>query len=87
MDTLLLLVFFGAGLLVLWIICKLLAVPVRILGKLVLNAVVGAIILIVINFIGGLVGFSLPITPFSALLTGVFGLPGVLLLFIFQQLL
>ena len=38
METLLLLAAFAAGLLLLWLVCKLLAVPLRILWRLLLNA-------------------------------------------------
>ena len=36
---------FAAGLLVLWLICKLLAFPLKVLWKLVVNALLGAMIL------------------------------------------
>lgn len=87
METLLLLAAFGVGLLLLWLVCKLLAVPLRILWRLLLNAVVGALLLLLVNFFGGLFGLALPITPFSSLVAGVFGVPGVIVLFLLQYLL
>ena len=86
METLLLLAAFAAGLLLLWLVCKLLAVPLRILWRLLLNAILGALLLVV-NFFGGLFGLALPITPFSSLVAGVFGVPGVIVLFLLQYLL
>ena len=79
METLLLLAAFAAGLL--------LAVPLRILWRLLLNAILGALLLLVVNFFGGLFGLALPITPFSSLVAGVFGVPGVIVLFLLQYLL
>lgn len=71
---------FGFGILILWLICKLLKVSLKIIWKLVVNALLGALILVVFNLIGGLFGFTLPITFLSALVAGVFGVPGVIVL-------
>ncbi|MEA5060737.1 MAG: pro-sigmaK processing inhibitor BofA family protein [Candidatus Pelethousia sp.] len=87
MATLSLLCSFAVGLAILWLVCKLLMVPIKLIGRLVINAVVGALMLLVVNFVGGLIGLSIPITPISALITGVFGVPGVVLLLILQVLL
>lgn len=51
---------FAAGLLVLWLICKLLAFPLKVLWKLVVNALLGAVILFLFNFVGG---FFFPFHP------------------------
>ena len=45
-----------------------------------INAVMGAIVLLVINIIGSAVGFTLPITALTALLVGLLGVPGVVLI-------
>ncbi len=71
---------FGIGLLILWLICKLLKVSLKIIWKLVVNALIGALILVVFNLIGGLFGLVVPITFLSALVAGVFGVPGVIVL-------
>ena len=62
------LIMFGIGILMVWVICKIFAWPLKILFKLVINAVMGAIVLLVINIIGSAVGFTLPITALTALL-------------------
>ncbi len=77
---------FAIGLALLWFICKILMVPIKIMWKLVINAIAGALLLLVVNFVGGLIGLSIPITPISALVAGVFGIPGVVLLVILQIL-
>ena len=71
---------FGIGLLILWLLCKLLKVSLKIIWKLVINALLGAFILVVFNLVGGLFGFTVPITFLSALVAGVFGVPGVIVL-------
>lgn len=74
---------FMAGLLILKLLCKLLKVSVKIVARLIGNAILGAVILLVFNFVGGIFGVTLDITPFRALLVGVLGVPGVILLLIF----
>ncbi len=71
---------FGIGILILWLICKLLKLSLKIIWKLVINALLGALILIVFNLIGGLFGLVLPITFLSAVVAGVFGVPGVIVM-------
>ena len=73
------LIMFGIGILMVWVICKIFAWPLKILFKLVINAVMGAIVLLVINIIGSAVGFTLPITALTALV-GLLGVPGVVLI-------
>ena len=65
------LIMFGIGILMVWVICKIFAWPLKILFKLVINAIMGAIVLLVINIIGSAVGFTLPITALSALRVGL----------------
>lgn len=43
------LIMFGIGILMVWVICKIFAWPLKILFKLVINAVMGAIVLLVIK--------------------------------------
>ena len=57
---------------------KLIAVPFRILWKLITNSIVGAVILWVIN----LFGVGIEITFFKALIVGIFGIPGVIVVLI-----
>ncbi|MBQ6692823.1 MAG: pro-sigmaK processing inhibitor BofA family protein [Clostridia bacterium] len=78
---------FAVGLLILWILCKILSFPVKVIGKLIVNALVGAVVLFLFNLIGGFFGLSIPINALSAIITGILGVPGVILLLIFQMIL
>ncbi len=78
---------FAAGILILWLICKLLSFPLKVLWKLILNAVVGAVILFLFNLLGGFFSVSIPVNWLNALITGVFGVPGVILLLVLQWIL
>lgn len=77
---------FIIGLIALYILAKVLVVPVRIISKLIINGIVGGITLIIINLIGGIIGVSIAITPVTALIVGFLGLPGVLILLIIQAI-
>ena len=61
---------------------KLIAVPFRILWKLITNSIIGAVILWCIN----LFGLGIDITFLKSLIVGVFGVPGVILVLIFHFL-
>ncbi|HWS30830.1 MAG TPA: pro-sigmaK processing inhibitor BofA family protein [Clostridia bacterium] len=80
MDVLYALLAFGGGIFLLWLVCKILAVPLKILWKLLINAVVGAVLLLIFNFLGGFFNFAIPISPISALVAGILGIPGVIIL-------
>ena len=70
------------GIVVFAILGKLVALPFRILWKLITNSIVGAIILWAIN----LLGVGIEITFLKALIAGIFGIPGVLLVLIVHYL-
>jgi len=81
------LIMFGIGILVLWLLCKILAWPIKIMWKLLVNALIGFAILLLFNMVGSMFGFTITITAFRALLVGVLGVPGVVLLAILEFLL
>ena len=66
------------GIVVFAILGKLIAPPFRILWKLITNSIVGAIILWAIN----LFGVGIEITFLKALIVGILGIPGVVLVLI-----
>ena len=65
----------AVGIVVFAILGKLIALPFRILWKLITNSIVGAIILWAIN----LFGVGIEITFVKALIVGILGIPGVIL--------
>lgn len=70
------------GVLLLLIVVKLLSMPF----KLVWNGLCGAVILWIVNLIGALVGFSLKITVIKALIAGFFGIPGAVVVVLYELL-
>jgi inhibitor of the pro-sigma K processing machinery len=75
------------GIMMLFLIAKLLLIPVKIVWKLAVNAFIGGITLVLINLIGGLFGLYIPINIITALTTGILGVPGVLMILILQYIL
>ncbi len=75
------------GLVILYIVGMLLVIPIKVLIKLLINGVIGGVILLVFNLIGGYFGLSIIINPLNAILVGVLGVPGVILLLVLQILL
>ncbi|MBE6072970.1 transcriptional regulator [Selenomonas caprae] len=66
---------FAVGLIVLCLIGKIIALPMKLLWKLITNSVVGAVLLWVVNLFGA----GIQITFVKALLAGVLGVPGVII--------
>lgn len=74
--------------LVICLLFKIFGWSVKVLCKILLNAFLGCVLLFIFNYIFAnllnLQMFELPITGFTALLTGVLGVPGVALLLILK---
>lgn len=71
-------------LLILFIV--LLAKPLKWIFKLLLNALSGFVALILLNFVGGFLGFALTVNLVNCLVAGFLGLPGVILLILIKYL-
>ena len=78
---------FLAVILVIFLVFKLLSLPFKIMWKLFVNAVIGFILLLLFNFLGGLIGLTIEITWWKAVIVGIFGVPGIAGLLLVQLLL
>ena len=67
--TMILPILIGVG--ILFIVLKLLALPMKLIIKLVINGIVGGIIIFVVNLIGANFGFVIDLNWITALLVGV----------------
>lgn len=76
---------FLVALIVLYIVLKIIAAPVKIIIKLMINAFVGGVVLFLINLVGAGFGFALNITWLTSLIVGIFGVPGVVLVILLQM--
>lgn len=78
-----LVVAFFIGLLILCIITRIFTLPLRVLWKCIYNSIIGAIVIYVINFLEIV---YIPLNFFTALIAGVLGIPGVIILTIYAML-
>ena len=78
---------YAAGLILLYFVGWLLIIPLRYLVKLIINGIIGGILLFLINLLGGFIGLHIAINPLTAIIAGVLGVPGVVLLIVLQYIL
>ena len=64
-----------ACIIILFIVGKIFIVPLRIILKLILNSILGAFLIYIINFIGSTFGFHIGLNFFTALFIGILGIP------------
>lgn len=74
-----LLLAYGVGLILLYMLGRLMLMPGKWLWRLVLNSLVGALLMWLVNLFSGMTGLTVAINPFTVLITGLLGIPGVLL--------
>ncbi|MDL2207006.1 pro-sigmaK processing inhibitor BofA family protein, partial [Eubacteriales bacterium OttesenSCG-928-N13] len=70
---------FGLGLVLLYLIGWLLLVPMKFLWRLVAGSLLGGLCLLLINRFGMLFGLNVPINPFTCIAVGLLGVPGAAL--------
>jgi len=78
---------YALGLVLLYFMGWLLLVPLKILLRFIINAVVGGVALWLLNLAGGLIGFSVAVNPITALTVGFLGIPGLILVLLLQFML
>ncbi len=75
-----LIVAFAVGLTIIYMILKILSIPMKLLWKFLTNSIVGAIMLYIVHFFGVPVIINIA----TALIAGVFGVPGVIAVVIYS---
>ena len=69
-----------------WLIVKVLSAPIKGILKFLLHAGSGFLILLAVNLVGGFLDFYIPFTWLSAIVAGIGGIPGVILLILIHIL-
>lgn len=77
---------YAVGIILLFILGRLLLVPLKVVLKLFFNALLGAIAILLVNWIGGLFGFHIAFNIYTAFIVGTLGVPGLILLVILKLL-
>lgn len=72
--------------LLLWLLLTILRLPLKLIFKLLLNMISGLVLLFVFNYIAGWLSFDpLGINAVNCLISGILGIPGVILLVLVQN--
>ena len=76
----------AAGIFILWLVIKLFLTPIKWIFKLLINTGIGFVCLWALNYFGAFFGISLGLNWVNALVVGVFGFPGLVLLLLLKYL-
>ena len=75
---------YAFGIILIYLVGRMLTMPIRLVFKLIYNGIVGGIMLWIVNFVGAYFNFTIGINPITALVAGFLGIPGVVLLILFK---
>ena len=73
--------------LLVFLLLRIIAMPVRLTAKLLVNSACGFLCLWLLNWISGFTGIFFPINPVTVIIAGFLGLPGIALLAVSQFIL
>ena len=74
---------YAGAILLIFLLGKIFLWPIKLVLKLVVSSIIGGILILVLNLAAGLFGLLLiPLNLLTALVVGVLGIPGVILLLI-----
>lgn len=74
---------YAGAVLLLFLLGKIFLWPLKLILKLVVSSVIGGVILLAVNLLAGLAGLVLiPLNLITALVVGILGIPGVILLLV-----
>ena len=68
------------------IVVRLLAWPLKKILKLILNIVIGLCLILLVNVFGASIGLTIPFNIVTALVAGILGVPGVIVLIILHYI-
>ncbi len=72
------------GLFLLYVCCWIFLRPIKWFLKIILNSLFGGVFIFIINLIGGYFNLHIALNPLNALITGILGIPGIILTYILQ---
>ncbi len=73
---------YGVGIFLIFFFGRLLLLPARLIGRLIVNSLLGAGLIALVNIIGSAFGVGIPLNVLNTVITGVLGVPGVILLLV-----
>ena len=87
MENMSVLIMVAAAALLLYLFIRIIRLPLKWMVKAALHAAVGFVALFVLNFIGSWVDIELEMNLVNCLITGIFGVPGVIILLVIKYIL
>jgi len=69
-----------SGICIIFVLCRIFILPLKFIVKLLLNSFIGAILILLINFIGNLFSFHIGLNFFTIIFVSILGIPGAVLL-------
>lgn len=74
---------YAGAILLLFLLGKIFLWPLKLILKLVVSSIIGGLVLLAVNLVAGLIGLVLiPLNLITALVVGILGVPGVVLLLV-----
>lgn len=77
---------YALGIFALYVVGYMFLVPIKMLLRLVINSIAGAVSIVVINWVGAYWGLHISLNVLSAVIIGVLGIPGAVLLSVYYYL-
>ena len=87
METLNTIMLLALAVLVVIVLVRVISAPIRLIFKLLINTIIGFAILFLVNLIGQNFGITIEMNVLHAVIVGIFGIPGVIVLILLQLLL
>ena len=77
----------AAAVVLLVVFFRIISLPLKWIAKGLLHAAIGFVALFIFNFLGSWINVTLELNLFNALVTGIFGVPGVIILLVIKYIL
>ncbi|MBO6093293.1 MAG: pro-sigmaK processing inhibitor BofA family protein [Oscillospiraceae bacterium] len=87
METLNTIMLLALAVIVVIVLVRVISAPIRLIFKLLINTIIGFAILFLVNLIGQNFGITIEMNVLHAVIVGIFGIPGVIVLILLQLLL
>lgn len=75
---------YSAGIMLVFMVSWIFVKPLKFLGKMVLNSILGAVFLIIFNYFGQYFGLHIAVNEITALVLGILGIPGFVAILIIK---
>lgn len=78
---------YSAGIMLIFMLSWILVVPFKLVGKFIVNALLGGLLIIIFNFFGQYTKLYIGLNEVTALIVGILGIPGFFAILIIKLIL